>query len=575
VSGSNSYPAAVRILVVSDRFPPGRRRAWLDIAPPGSTLEFTGYPGSSAPEATPTFGDLGSLGALVFDGPPAAPFNSDLCHELRSWITGGGTLLAVQAAPPAGADVQLADLLGVVAEAAIPRAEMVAEVVEPRDPRLRRLDRQLTIVDSLHPLRCSADDADSLLEVSVGFSYRPALVSRRMGHGAVVVSGFGGEAALASRPFASVIRRMLRPPTGHSEAALGVGVVGYGPYGGMGFLHGTAVTNTAGLELVATCDRDPDRRKASEEDFPGVRAHATVAELAADDDVDIAVVATSPNLHFAVALELLSAGMHVVTEKPLCFTVAEADELARVAAANGRILTVHQNRRWDRDYLALRRAVDASMVGEVFNVETFVGGYEHPCRAWHSETSVSGGAAYDWGSHHVDWVLQIMGGPPAKVSGLGHKRVWHDVTNLDQLRVRMRWPDGREAEFLQSDVAAVRRPKFLVQGTQGTIVGHYRPVTTERIDPARGWVREVAHHAEAPADLTLARYESQWGLTQTALPLAPEKPFAFHRNLADHLLLGEPLAVTLESVRQVVAVLECATASAADGGAELECPESP
>ena len=210
------------------------------------------------------------------------------------------------------------------------------------------------------------------------------------------------------------------------------------------------------------------------------------------------------------------------------------------------------------------------MLGELFNVETFVGGFEHPCRAWHSEVSVSGGAVYDWGSHHIDWMLEILagtGGPgPATVVCHGHKRVWHDVTNLDQLRVRLNWADGREAEFFQSDVAAVRRPKFYVQGTAGTLVGHYRPVTIERIEAGRGYVAETAHHAEAPAELSLNRYESGYGISETRLPVAPEQRFAFHRNLADHLHLGEPLAVTPESVRRVIAVLEAAGHSSREGG---------
>ena len=140
------------------------------------------------------------------------------------------------------------------------------------------------------------------------------------------------------------------------------------------------------------------------------------------------------------------------------------------------------------------------------------------------------------------------------------------MTNLDQIRVRMTWPDGREAEFLQSDIAAVRRPKFYVQGTAGTLVGRYRMVTFEHIEPGRGYVAREAHHAEAPAELMLARYESGYGISETSLPPAAGHPFAFHRNLADHLHLGEPLAVTPASVRRVIAVLEAAQRSSAMDG---------
>jgi hypothetical protein len=160
----------------------------------------------------------------------------------------------------------------------------------------------------------------------------------------------------------------------------------------------------------------------------------------------------------------------------------------------------------------------------------------------------------------------LLGGTPRVVQAHGHKRVWHDVTNVDQLRVRMTWGDGREAEFFQSDIAAVRRPKFYVQGTAGTLVGRYRMVTFEHIEPGRGYVAREAHHAEAPAELLLARYESGYGISETRLPPALEQPYAFHRNLADHLHLGEPLAVTPASVRRVIAVLEAAQRSSTRGG---------
>ena len=153
---------------------------------------------------------------------------------------------------------------------------------------------------------------------------------------------------------------------------------------------------------------------------------------------------------------------------------------------------------------------------------------------------------------------------------VAHKRVWHDVTNLDQVRVRLRWSDGREAEFVQSDIAAVRRPKFYVQGTAGTLVGHYRPVTIPALEPGRGYVEQHLHHAEAPATLELATYETGWGITTSALPLPQPQPDPFHRGLADHLHFGEPVVVDPVGVRDVVALLEAAQRSGDEGGRAID-----
>jgi predicted dehydrogenase len=338
----------------------------------------------------------------------------------------------------------------------------------------------------------------------------------------------------------------------------------------MGYLHGLAATETDGLALVAAADSVPDRLDAARRDFPDLRPHDGAASLAADDTVDVAIVATPPVHHAEIALDLLRAGKHVVVEKPMCLRLADADRLIETATEVGRTITVHQSRRWDTDWLAIRRVLDRGDLGEVFNIETFVGGFEHPCRAWHSEESVSGGAVYDWGSHHVDWIVQQYGSAPSRVLCTTHTRVWHDTTNVDQLAVWMQWPDGREATFRQSDVCAIRRPKFHIEGTAGTLEGYYEPVRRDRIEPGRGFVADVSHHAERPVDLRVARYDGDHGLIESSIPPAPDPGWGFHRNLADHLLLGEPLAVDPRRSRDVVAVLEAAHRSGANGGELIE-----
>jgi len=334
----------------------------------------------------------------------------------------------------------------------------------------------------------------------------------------------------------------------------------------MGYLHGLACTETDGLRLSAAVDTSPDRLEAARRDFGDVATFTSVDDLLASDAAEVVIIATPPVLHADLARACLDNGRHVVVEKPMCLTAADADDLVSRADASGLALSVHQSRRWDTDFLALRRAVETGMVGEMFNIETFVGGFEHPCRAWHSEESVSGGAVYDWGSHHIDWILRLYGSAPERVSCTTHTRVWHDSTNVDQLEVKMIWADGREAAFRQSDLAAIRRPKFYVQGTEGTIEGHYQPLDASRLEPGRGYLSGVHHHAERPVDLRLARYESDWGLIESAIPPVPHPGWGFHRNLADHLLLGEPLAVDPRESRDVVRVLEAAHRSGANGG---------
>jgi predicted dehydrogenase len=213
------------------------------------------------------------------------------------------------------------------------------------------------------------------------------------------------------------------------------------------------------------------------------------------------------------------------------------------------------------------------LIGDLFHLETFVGGFSHPCGYWHSDATISGGMTYDWGAHYIDWIIGLCGGSIVSVTGTRHKHVWHDVTNADQERIQMRFEDGLEAEFIHSDIAAARKPKWYILGTQGAIVGHWRDVTEYQIDPVHYYHRHAIPATEMPPDLTVHRHEGSDKIS-VIKPALPERPlFGFHDNLADHLLTGEPLIAPLEDSMQVVAVLEAAARSM-DNNGRVEMPNA-
>jgi predicted dehydrogenase len=408
-----------------------------------------------------------------------------------------------------------------------------------------------------------ADDVEVLLTANHAFRDHPVATWRAATSvGALTLDCDAG--TLAEPTLARLVHRLLRHAVGLRDARpVRIGMLGYGAIGAE---HAAAVAVTTGLELVAVCDPVAARVAAARAYAPDLRGSADGGELLADDGVDLVIVSTPPNTHAAQVLGALEAGKHVVVEKPFCLTVAEADRQIAAAREAGLLLAVYQNRRWDRDFLALRAAVRAGRLGEVFHVETFVGGYEHPCNFWHSDAEISGGAVYDWGSHYLDWVLDLLPQPVDWVSATAHKRVWHDVTNADHTRVLLHFADGVEAEFTASDVAAARKPKFYVLGTGGAVVGDWQPERIVRRSPV-GLVEEDRFAvSDAPAALTLLAPDG--ARTALALPAAPAQPF--HRELADALLSGWPMTLTPEGSRRNVAVMQAATASAADGGRPVE-----
>jgi predicted dehydrogenase len=341
-------------------------------------------------------------------------------------------------------------------------------------------------------------------------------------------------------------------------------MLGYAP--SVGRLHGQGTRATPGLSLHAICDLSQERLSSAQMDFPDARRYSSAAGLAGDPGVQLVIIATAPNSHARLSLQMMAAGKHVVCEKPLALSSKETAAMAEMADAKKVHLSCHQNRRFDVDYLAIKQALTEGLIGELFFMEAFVGGFSHPCGYWHSHQDISGGAAYDWGGHYLDWIVSLIPERVREVTCLRHKRVWHDVTNADQERILVRFSGGQEAEFMHSDIAAIRKPKWYLLGTGGAIIGAWRDVTVAELDSVLYFHEHAIPATEMTPDITLYRRHQSGELVAQKIALPRRQDYAFHRNLADHLLFGEPLAGPLEHSIRVVAILEAASRSAANSG---------
>jgi predicted dehydrogenase len=412
---------------------------------------------------------------------------------------------------------------------------------------------RVTLIDKV------ADDVEVLRSAQVGLVEHPVMTWRSQTSTGVWTLGTHSE-SVGDRVSTRALLELVHRATGQRcPPPVRVGLLGYGA---IGHEHSRAVRAVEGLALTAVCDTSEARRQAAEAVAPGIVTTEDADALLARDDVDLVVVSTPPSTHASWALRAIRSGKHVVVEKPFAIRTEEADAVLAEAQAAGKLAVVYQNRRFDPDHLAVRRAVASGALGDVFHIETFVGGYGHPCNLWHSDEGVSGGAFYDWGSHVLDQILDIVPTEIAHVTAATHKRRWFDVTNADHSRVTIRFVDGTEAEFIHSDLAAALKPRWYLLGTRGALVGRWR---TEKI-VSRNDIGTLVEDVLAPADSPplLELYGADGSVTQLATPDA--EPYTFHRELADRLLLGIPMTVTAKQSRRVLAVMEAATLSADDAG---------
>jgi predicted dehydrogenase len=430
-------------------------------------------------------------------------------------------------------------------------------------PMAVRLPDAVYVQGDFQPLALIGQDAEMVLYTDWHYAHRAVLVTRGYGDGSTACTTLMEiDHPVVRQILYRLIRQLGRNSTPIDR--IGIGLLGYAP--SVGQYHGQGVTRTPGLELLAACDLSPDRLQQARNDFPDIRAYPSAEGMAEDPDIGLVIIATPPNTHAPLALQMMESGKHVVCEKPLALNRSETEAMADMAQRQGLHLSCHQNRRWDVDYLAIKQVLAQGLIGDLFHLETFVGGFSHPCGYWHSDAAVSGGMTYDWGAHYIDWIIGLCDRSIVSVTGTRHKRVWHDVTNADQERIQIRFENGLEAEFIHSDIAAARKPKWYLLGTQGAIVGKWRDITEYQIDPVHYFHRHTIPATEMPPDLTVYRRQGPDKITVVKPAIAERPLFGFHDNLADHLLTGEPLMAPLEDSIRVVAVLEAAARSMENGG---------
>src|SRR3954454_13194676 len=255
-----------------------------------------------------------------------------------------------------------------------------------------------------------------------------------------------------------------------AQRPIQVALAGYGLAGST--FHAPLIAATDGLRLRAVVTRDPDRRARLAADHPGVVAVDALED--ALDDADLVVVASPNRFHRPLAWAALDAGKHVVVDKPLAVTAADGRALDEAAESAGVMLSVFHNRRWDDDFLTLRRVVGEGRLGRVLRVESRFDRWRPAIRegAWREggDPADGGGLLLDLGSHLVDQAVQLLGPVVTVYAELDARRPGAVVE--DDVFIALAHTGGARSHLWAGVHAADAPPRFRVLGDQGAFVSH-------------------------------------------------------------------------------------------------------
>ena len=204
-----------------------------------------------------------------------------------------------------------------------------------------------------------------------------------------------------------------------------VGVIGYGMSAKVFHIPLLQVLPHS-FKLHAIVQRSPASGNDCSKDHPNVIHYTTIEALLSDPSIHLVIVTTTPSSHFEICDAALKAGKNVVVEKPFTPTSKEARSLIQLAETNQMLLTVYQNRRWDSDFLTLRKAIEDGKLGRVAEFESHFDRHRptppDPSSTWKAQPLPGGGAIYDLGTHLLDQIVVVFGLPEKITAFVGPQR---------------------------------------------------------------------------------------------------------------------------------------------------------
>ena len=342
--------------------------------------------------------------------------------------------------------------------------------------------------------------------------------------------------------------------SGQMEDEISVGLIGYGMAARV--FHAPVIQSVPHLRLKKVVERHGED---SRERYPWVEVVRDATALLQDEEINLVVIATPNSSHFELARQSLLANKHVVVEKPFTTTSEQAQHLIDLARRQNRIVSVHQNRRWDGDFRTVKSLLEGKLLGRLVEYESHYDRFRnHPRpRAWRERDEEGGGILFDLGSHLIDQAKVLFGRPRSITADVRVQRSFAEVADNFELILHY---DDLKVTLKAGMLVREQSPRFILHGEEGSFVKYGMDPQEEALK--RGRTPSEPSWGEDPREL--------WGTLNTQIGgLHVEGRVetmagcyqAYYQNIVGAVAGRAELAVKPEEGRDTIRIIELAVQS--------------
>ena len=336
---------------------------------------------------------------------------------------------------------------------------------------------------------------------------------------------------------------------------------------GMGGMAGWHYQNikekVPGIQIVGAYDIREEAKKNI--DDLGIINYPNPEALYADKSVELVLVATPNDMHKPYSIACMQAGKNVICEKPVTLNTAEFDEIAAVADKTGKLFTVHQNRRWDSDYLTVRKILHDKILNGLYRIESKVQGSRQWVHGWRGYKVNGGGMVLDWGIHLLDQMLDLFPEKVKSVTAHFHKIVMPEVE--DDFTAMLLFESGVSAVVNVSMSSFIVQPRWHLFANDGSAQILNWDVEGEIVKLSNAdeleWAEDIVYTSAGPTRSMAPRPKST--IENIKLPVAKGDWLDFHRNVVEGLAGKAAPIVTHAQIRRCMRLVDAIFESARTG----------